>query len=184
MSTFQPCFDWTISKEGKTLSRVQGDAGGLTWWGIAENENLQWAGWPIIDRYLQSAKNFDEALNLCLHDQNLIGLTVDFYKANFLAHHLDQLNYQELALQVFDHFWNMGGIALKNFQILVGQKPDGLICPATIAAANSIPGQSQLVDSFLDWCKTHYEWIAGNYPNDAKFLKGWEDRCVRSDGLV
>jgi lysozyme family protein len=177
----QICIAWTQKKEGKLLENVPGDTGGLTWWGISRNNKPNFEGWALIDAHINATDDFHKAGFICNADETLIGLTNKFYLDEFNKTNLGQLTYQELALQVFDHYWNMGGLALKVFQILVHQFPDGQPGPLTIQAANAYTDQSGLVDRFLQWCQCYYITIEAKHPEDLKFSKGWESRCVRSD---
>jgi lysozyme family protein len=179
--SFDPIFHYTTDQEGKVLEQVPGDNGGMTFWGISRVNNPDWAGWPIIDGYLKAFSNIDLAASSCNKDKTLLGLVLKFYQDLFNQMGLSKLNYQELATQVFDKNFNMGGIAIKIFQLLVGARADGVIGPETIMRANSTVDQSGLVDRFLDWARAHYLDIVARHPEDSKFLQGWENRCTRSD---
>lgn len=181
MSNFTPIFDYTLTWEGRKLELVPGDAGGLTWWGVSQNGYPNFPGWPLVESHIKATDMISEASYLCNADDALVALTERFYTQQFVAHNLDKLDYQELALQVFDKFWNMGGIALEAFQGLLGVVQDGEIGPITIAAANADDNPSALVDKFLDWARAHYQNIVLRKPEDEKFLEGWLNRCTRSD---
>ena len=182
MAVFGPVFDWVMKWEGKVLEEVAGDAGGMTFWGISRNNNPSWPGWPLVDAHIQAADDFKAAGELCDQDDSLTTLVSCFYAAMWNRMGLEGLNYQELALQVYDKTVNMGGIAVKAFQAIIGAPVDGVIGPNTLLRANSSPDPSGLVDRFLGWAQAHYEDIVTRHPEDEKFLKGWKNRCVRSDG--
>lgn len=183
MAQFKPIFDWCIKREGMVLENVEHDAGGLTFWGIARNSDPDFNGWPIIDECIKKTSDLKGAQKLCNENELLIQMVYNFYLSAFNKQNMGELNYQELALQVFYHYWNMGGIALKAFQAIVGAKSDGIIGPNTIMRANSTVDQSGLVDRYLGWCLAHYEDIVARHPEDEKFLKGWKNTCVRSDAV-
>jgi len=182
MSEFQPCFDFTIQWEGKRLTSTPGDAGGLTFWGVSRKANPTWPGWGLVGSHLAVCNgDVPQASYLCNHDETLVLMVQRFYKARFLSQRLDEINYQELAIQLFDKAFNMGEAAIMGFQGLLNLTQDGIVGPVTIAAANAYPDASHLVDGFLGWVRLHYQNIAQKNPEDEKFLNGWLNRCRRSD---
>lgn len=181
MAEFQPCFDWTISWEGKALEQVPDDPGGMTFWGISRVNNPEWPGWALVDAHLRACDNIHEASYLCNQDEALVGMVERFYQQAFVHGEFDGIAYQELALQAFDKFWNMGSAAVKALQEMVLAEPDGIIGPLTLDALNNHLDPSTLVDQFLEWCQKHYQDIVARNPAMGKFLNGWLNRCRRSD---
>lgn len=183
MPDFQPIEDYVLSREGKVLENVAGDAGGLTWWGISQEKNPDWAGWALVNAHIKGTLNFIEAGAACNADENLINLTHQFYYDAWIKGDFEAIDYQEMALQLFHKNWNMGGIALKVFQVLLGLPADGVIGPLTANTFNALNlvDQSRMVDKFLSWASAHYTDIVARHPEDVKFYKGWEGNCVRTD---
>ena len=178
MADFEIPFNRTMKFEGATLEDVQGDSGGLTFCGIARNENPNWSGWAIIDEYLKAPNTFRQARTLALADQNLWALMKQYFFQNYWnAHRLGQFTSQELATQVYDAAVNLGDIAIKGLQMVLGVVDDGIVGPMTIQAANS----KDVVDQFIQWRKNEYQKIVVAKPQDAVDLDGWLSRCVRSD---
>jgi lysozyme family protein len=89
---------------------------------------------------------------------------------------MGDLTYQEMANQFYDAVINPGPISVKALQGLVGVNQDGVIGQMSLDAINNHPNPSDLVDSFLDWRKQHYEDHAQVWD-----LNGLLNRCVRSD---
>jgi lysozyme family protein len=182
MLDFAPIFAWTISWEGKVLEQVPGDPGGLTFWGIAREVNPSWPGWPLVDQHMAaSSGDIKGAGSLCNLDPSLTGLAQGFYGTAFAKGDFGAFIYPELGLQVFDKSWNMGGRAIKALQMILMIKADGILGPETITAANDHLNPSLLVDQYLDAIRGIYQGIVLRHPDMEKFLKGWLNRCRRSD---
>jgi lysozyme family protein len=170
----------TLDWEGRELELVPGDSGGLTYWGIARNEQPQWPGWPLIDAYIaQSNSSLPEAQILANQDLPLAGHVTTFYKQNewdFLK--LDSASSQLIANNLYDavtNFGPRGGVELMQKAINLCQinliEVDGVMGPVTASLMNSID-PSILVLNFQYMRALRY--IAINKP---QFLKGWLRRC-------
>ena len=63
--------------------------------------------------------------------------------------------------------------AINLLQRAIAVTEDGIIGPATIAAASK---SDNLLADFLAWWKYHYEVIANHDPSKEKFMAGWINR--------
>jgi lysozyme family protein len=125
-----------------------------TYMGIDRGANPAWDGWEIIDNIKQNTPDLGTGkMNLIL-SQNLVlqSHIKNFYKANYWdTAHLDKVNDQQLANNLFDCSVNQGaGLARKLMQLACNYviasiktaiKPlavDGQIGPATIKAFNQL----------------------------------------------
>lgn len=101
---------------------------------------------------------------------------------------LDQLpNVSNIVMQVFDMAVNMGvniadgeSEAVKVLQHALALTADGEIGPQTLNAVNALVNAGRatyLNNSIVDARIKVYEEIVAAHPQDAKFLKGWENRA-------
>jgi lysozyme family protein len=119
-------------------------------------------------------------------------LTVDeakeFYRRRFWNRgQYGFLHDQRIATKLFDAAVNMGpSQAHRIFQRALGDVEwpvtvDGVIGPATIAAANRAPADSLLI-TFAEQLADFYRALAADKPVLAKFLGGWLKRA--KDGIA
>lgn len=88
---------------------------------------------------------------------------------------LDKLTNEKLALQVFDHCVNAGKTAAVTIlQDVCGTKPDGVIGPKTIAAANTFLDNIAL--RYADARKQWYLDLIEKIPKFVKYQAGWINR--------
>ena len=181
MALFDPAFRRTLTFEGITLENVPNDDGGLTFCGIARNKQPNWAGWAIVDRYINSSPDLITAAQLATDDANLMVLMEQFYISQIWNHNcLGQLD-QEIANQLYDAITNCGETAVTWIQFIVGVTADAILGPETADAINNFVDPARLVQSYLDARKAYYNSLAESNPE--KFgpdLEGWLSRCVLS----
>lgn len=95
---------------------------------------------------------------------------------------LDELKNASLCLQVFDHSINAGSrSAVKILQLVSGCKPDGLIGPKTIAAANTF--NDAIAQRYCDQRISFYENLVHKNSKFQKYLVGWINRCNRTKNV-
>lgn len=182
MANFNQAFQITMGNEGGYANNPA-DPGGETWKGIARHYWPNWPGWTIVDQVMATnPSNINTALSANAQLQQLV---LAFYKQNFWdTGKLDELNDQQTANQLFDSAVNMGtGIASRFLQEGVNTlKPnaltvDGVVGPATIAAANALPAES-LYNAICNLRKQRYMQIIAANPSEAIFEHSWMRRIA------
>lgn len=156
---------WVLRQEDSTLSGKVvnlNDGAGLTRFGITSRVN------PPAYFYTKPASE-------ALVDAILI-YTIQFW--NPLS--CDRLNYFPLAASLLSFAINDGeGFAAHYLlQRVLGVAEDGIIGPATVAAANAEFG-TVLLQKLQDAQWAHYQATAAANPADAKDLAGWHARAYR-----
>lgn len=132
-----------------------GDAGQETWRGVARAYHPQWPGWALVEAAKRRLGLHSPvppagypALNRALGaDTTLSAWVSTFYKTEFWdVLRLDELRSQALAEQLADHGANAGPARpARMLQFALAQlgyaalAEDGVVGPATLAAANSCP---------------------------------------------
>jgi lysozyme family protein len=85
-----------------------------------------------------------------------------------------------VALVLFDAAVNQGVVpAVKLLQTSLGIAADGVMGPATIAAANASQSQKELVTRVLELRHHAYEDLVREHPRYTKYLHGWRMRVIR-----
>lgn len=180
MANFQEAYNITMGNEGG-YSNNPADSGGETWKGVARNYHPTWNGWVIVDQI--KATN-PSNLNQALAANAQLNADVDsFYEQNFWNPvGLNSINCQQVANQLFDSAVNMGtGTACKFLQQAINTlQPgavtvDGIVGPATIAAANK-QNDEALYNAICNIRKQRYEAIVAANPSQSIFLNGWLNR--------
>jgi len=167
VAIFELSLPFVLRHEGG-YSDVSGDAGGATEMGVTQatlnafNGSHGWLGFPCGVR----------------------DLTVDqvavIYKFGFWR--FDGFDSQQVACKVFDMDVNAGlPRAVKLLQAAINTlggslEDDGVLGPATIAAANACD-KDALLKALVDVSMSFYEEVAAAHPNDEQFLAGWESRA-------
>lgn len=147
------------------------DSGGETYCGISRNNFPNWPGWRLIDIAHGSA-TFPANLKLV---GGLSDLVAEFYRQNFWQASWDDLD-KRVAAKVMNCGVNNGMTwGPKILQRACGVTDDGIVGPATIAAANKMDTDT-LLQAMCDQMDKHYEAIAAANPGDQKFLVGWKSR--------
>ena len=169
MADFLPAFQHGLVVEGGWhLINRQGDAGGVTWAGIAQGRNPHWTGWPVIVRLLEMpALNAYEvwpspampgdpdppnpahvigkehAKRLEAHPEvdSLRELTRDFFRDEFWSPlRLDGVQDQTLATAIYSEGVLSGiGRGARLIQAAADASVDGHIGPATLRCINDHP---------------------------------------------
>lgn len=164
MADFLPAYERMIKDEGGyVLSDVPGDAGGLTYAGIARNMEPNWEGWKLIDAKQPVPTD----------------MVRSFYKANYWDRvRGDEIIHQDVASSIFNFGVNAGvGTAAKLAQLTVGATPDGAIGPKTVGLLNACdPAQFKL--SYALAKISRYAQICNRNRTQTKFLLGWINRTL------
>jgi|SRR5271157_1584796 len=150
MARFDLAIQVVLRNEGG-LVEDSADPGGLTNYGISQKS------YPSLDiRNLTRA----QAMEIYLRD---------FWK-------FDGILDQPVATKVFDATVNMGHIAIKILQRILGVSDDGVYGPTTEKAVN-VMNPGVLLGRFRTALVDHYEAIVAANPSQAKFLDGWLRRA-------
>lgn len=151
---------------GFILHKNEGDRGGWTFAGIAENFWPDWPGWPIV----KSGKE---------DDPHLTQLVRDFYKDHFWDKlKLGALENKIVAYNIFDFAVNAGTrTSGKLAQIAVEAIPDGVIGPKSISALNSADQEEFELKFALAKIK-RYIHITDRNRSQTRFLRGWIKRTL------
>jgi lysozyme family protein len=137
------------------------DAGGETKYGVAKNAN------PDID-----------VTNLVWTDAQTV-----YWNRYWLAEKCDQLPGRIGAL-LFDCSVNPGpGVAPKFLQRALGVTADGVIGPATLAAANQADPIA-LCNSMTQQRTAYYEAVVDAHAEDQEYLAGWLRRVNEMNAFV
>lgn len=165
MADFLPAFERAILAEGGyQLHQVAGDAGGLTYAGIARAKNPQWSGWSWIDRGETPPSQ----------------LVRDFYRSGWWdTIQGDQIRDQEVAYTVYSFATNAGlKTAIRLLQVVVGATPDGVMGPKTIEALNGM--EPRLFMALYALARiARYRDIVARDRSQGKFLLGWINRTLQ-----
>jgi lysozyme family protein len=173
-------FDYSIpfifdheKNNGRGWCDVAGDSGGETYIGVSRNNFPHWSGWDIVDS-LRTSVNFPRCLDSNAELQERVR---EFYQANFWQSSWDSLD-KRVAAKTMDISVNNGiSWGPKILQRAAGVADDGIIGPATLAAANAIDPVT-LCQSMADKLIEHYEAIVADHHEDQKFLAGWKNRSA------
>lgn len=164
---FTYAFEKMIQNEGGfVLHKNEGDRGGWTFAGIAENFWPNWKGWPMVKSGDTNNSHLTEMVKL-------------FYKNNFWdVLKLDLVDNQIIAYNLFDFAVNAGfKTSAKLAQIAVNVIADGVIGKQTIAAINKVD-QETFEMQFALAKINRYVAIVDKRPSQIKFLKGWVKRTL------
>lgn len=167
MADFDNAFNLTMQNEGGfVLHKVEGDNGGWTFAGIAENFWPNWAGWPIVRECGEQ-------------DPRLTPLVKQFYREHFWNKMKgDDICEQETAFNIFDFGVNAGmKTSIKIAQQIAGVIADGVIGPKSLEALNAIPGKDFDYMMFAMKMERYSRIVKANR-SQSKFLLGWTIRSL------
>lgn len=169
MADFDRAYERTLLNEGGyKLHNIPGDAGGLTYAGIARNMNPGWEGWAFIDRGETPPSD----------------LVRKFYHQGYwLPLRAHDVTDQRVAETLYDFAVNTSAprnpkVAVVLAQIVVGTTPDGVVGPKTLEALNAMPPRLFMAEYALAKIARYCE-IVDRRPSDIKFLKGWCRRALK-----
>ena len=166
---FLKCIPIILRNEGGFVNNKR-DPGGATKFGISL-------------RFLKSAGHLqqfdlDHDGDLDTNDIRLLnpeiaeGIYFDFFWFN---HHLDEIEDDELALQIFDHGVNAGTkTAVMILQQVLNVVSDGIIGPKIIEKTNLY---NNIADLYREARKVWYSNLVQAHPLLDEFLNGWLHRC-------
>ncbi|WP_436516655.1 glycoside hydrolase family 108 protein [Ekhidna sp. To15] len=169
---FEFAFSRTMGNEGGfILHKNEGDRGGWTFAGIAENFWPDWEGWALV-------KSGQE------DDPIVTRLVKEFYKKNFWDKmRLDQVENKIVCYNLFDFGMNTGHKrAVRYAQQVLGLIADGIIGPKTIGALNSLDSLEKQEEFELKYAMAkiyRYTSIVKHNRTQGKFLYGWIRRTLK-----
>lgn len=162
----------------RLYSNDPADTGGETVWGISRRNWPKWEGWAIVDR-ARAKGNFPESLRA---DATLSAAVVRFYRAEFWVRvRCDQMP-DVLADKIFELAVNAGirpaGELLQVALTSLGHPVtiDGVIGPATIAAAGAI-APAAIRTAVQGVQAGYYLGIVAAKPSQRRFRNGWLARA-------
>lgn len=164
MADFASAFEEMIRDEGGyQLTDIPGDAGGLTYAGIARKPNSDWPGWSYIDRKETPPSQ----------------LVRDFYKSNFWDDIKgDQISSQKIASSIFNFYVNAGKPAKTLAQLVVGATPDGSFGEKTVNLLNAYD-ETKFVLTYTLAKIARYAEICNRNRSQSQFLLGWVNRALK-----
>ena len=170
MAEYLPAYQKTIvGIEKLKLTNTPGDLGGQTYAGISRKNNPEWEGWDLIDRGLTPPEKLVQV----------------FYKSFFWDMlQCDKIIDQDTAENLFDFAVNGGVPTAKHLaQHAAKVTPDGVFGPQTLGAINSM--DQELFQLRFDIYKIdRYRDIVTANPVQVKFLLGWINRTLNTDGIA
>jgi lysozyme family protein len=168
MDNFEFAFTNTMVNEGGfVLHKNEGDRGGWTFAGIAENFWPDWEGWPLV-----KSGQTDSV--------QLTRMVMDFYREHFWEKiKLHQVTDKVIAYTIFDFAVNAGArTAAKLVQLTVGAIPDGVIGPKTLELINA-SGAAAFEMKFALVKIGRYVTIVDRNRSQERFLRGWIKRTLK-----
>lgn len=164
---FEEAFSATMRREGGyQLHQVEGDAGGLTYAGIARNRNPQWPGWAYVDRGETPPTEMVRA----------------FYRANYWQPIRGDELRSDIAASIFDFGVNAGPrLAVKLAQAVARVEADGVMGPRSLAALNAM-SPAAFAGAYALAKVKRYADICNRDPSQRKFLLGWINRTLGALG--
>lgn len=183
-STFDAAFAFAMRAEGK-LSKDPDDPGGLTYRGIAMAKNPGWPGWKTVLAVLSRPITADQINRILDADQYLQGLVQSFYRSQFW----DKIDGDQLpppdAFFLFDGAVNCGcHRAIEWLQRAVGTSVDGVLGPATLAAAAAHPDVLHAIEQARE---NYYRSMDNpNRTDDLfdRFGRGWLSRSQAAEAAA
>lgn len=157
--------------------KIDGDAGGMTYKGIARNCNPKWSGWKIVD------KNLPLKYNQTIKDKELDNLVLDFYLKSFYNPcKIDEINNLLLSGHLICHAVNAGiRPAVKLLQKSINKvyqtslSIDGQMGKKSLEYCNGDKIE-EVIKQFIAERNAFYANIVKNKPSQKKFLQGWLNR--------
>lgn len=185
MADFKTALKETLGIEGGT-SNNRLDRGGFTYKGISRNNWPHWAGWEIIDRWLN---NWDA---MSLADENeLDELVESFYLVNFWDRvSLSQIINQKIANELFDTGVNAHprkavrflqtalNLLNRNGVLYPDIKVDEILGIKTLELTNKHPYPDALLKLLNGLQLSYYIAICEKNPSQEEFLRGWLKRVL------
>lgn len=165
MADFNSAFQKTLDNEGGyLLHKVEGDTGGWTYAGIAENYWPDWEGWALVKGGREEET----------HD-----MVQAFYKKNFWDKIKgDAISSNKVAYNIYDFGVNAGiKTSAKLAQEIASVAADGVIGPMSLGALNSY--DEKLFELKFAMAKIQrYAAIVNRKRSQSKFLLGWINRTL------
>ena len=183
MAQFDKAFQITLGHEGG-YSNDPNDPGGETIYGVARKKNPNWEGWALLDNFKKDSNNFPKN---ALADSSVMSHVKALYKKNYWdVHHLDAMNSQEIANEMFDTGINLGPGKASLFLVSAlnllnrGAKDyadiqEGNITTA-VALVNNHKRPQNVLKALNGFQFMHYYNITKNNPTFELYFNGWLNR--------
>lgn len=175
---FRRAFDRLDQLEGGYANRAT-DRGRETYRGISRKWFPTWPGWAKVDAAKARSTSPAEIDRLLAADAELADQVQSFYLEEWWAPlRADQLADEPVARALFFFAVHAGrGPAVAALQTAINGlgrpvSADGRMGPATVAAANGIPG-ARLLEAFEAQAARHYLDLVARDPSQADHLTGW-----------
>jgi len=168
MADFKLYFPLEEKFEGTAFENVAGDSGGATKFGLTVDDlhefGVDYTGDHIIDWHDVQALTAPNASLI------LKKLYWDFMQADYITN-------QSLAEYIVDSGLNQGRILIAKYvQTILNVTADGHFGSVTISCINKA-NQADLFKQLHDRRMQRYNAIVAGNPSQAKFIKGWTNRC-------
>lgn len=184
---FADGYSVVLKNEG-WYANVKGDAGGMTYAGIAYNIYPNWQGWAVIDAAIKDySMNYGNDLPNNYHIPQLDSAVQSFYQDLWNRSMAGQISFVPTQVLYFDFYVNSAKAVQVVQQVLVDRgakiSVDNAIGPQTITAINADKNQNSLHDAILNARKDYLVSIA-SFGLNAQFLTGWLKRLQSFPPLV
>lgn len=186
MATFIDAHKIVMVHEGG-YANDKNDPGGETYKGVSRKNYPNWNGWQLVDGH-KGKPDFEEALQA---DEQLETFVLDFYKATFWDEiHLDQVNAQQIAVELYDTGVNMGtGISKKFLQQALNLNnndgadysviaEDGIVGPATIKTLNEHKRPQEVFKTLNIYQGARYIDLIKNNSKLKRYWRSWLSRVT------
>lgn len=155
--------DEIIDREGRVYTNHPADRGGPTKFGVTLKTLREFRGTSVS---AQDVRTLSE------HEARLVYRSLYIIRPKF-----NRISDTALRRSVIDFGVNHGVVrAARNLQVVLGVKPDGIVGPITLGAAN---GRPQVRSLNIEFNKRRLEYMARivrDDPSQAVFILGWVRR--------
>jgi type VI secretion system secreted protein VgrG len=178
MADFNKSLDVLLSWEGGYANNSN-DPGGETYCGISRRNWPTWGGWSKLDWFKKvdfTIKGLVIPWNYKFDSEALDELISQFYLDNFWnKQSFKDLDNQDIADKIFQHYVNMGSRAIKLAQRIVGTKSireDGKLGELTVGGINNDVVESFL-NTYIEDLTDYYEGLVTDHPQLKVFEHEW-----------
>jgi lysozyme family protein len=175
MANVKAAIDFVLTQEDATMTgevtTLTGDTGGATRFGLASSSHPELVASGFFD-VIKTPR-----------DAALVVAEAVYNSAYAVPLEIARINDQAVATAVLSFGINAGllgdGKLLQQACGAAGNPVtvDGHVGPGTLSAANSI-NPSQLLNAFSEAAIGFYGGLAAEHPQDAAFVKGWDNRVA------
>jgi lysozyme family protein len=174
--TWDELFNWLMDQEGRTITNVKGDSGGLTCWGISRVYHPNWAGWELVDKGVTSGPALEALIS-------------GFYREQYQE--LWRGFPERLREVMVDTAVNMGNTyAVQCLQDALNRLAgsqyvhvDGVLGKQTMEAVKHA-NQNSVAFAMCAVRMAEYARRAAKSPTKRMFLQGWLNRVSRLMAVI